>query len=276
MANPTTNFGWVMPTSTDLVTDLPADFAVFGQAVDTDFADLNGGTTGQVLSKASNTDLDFTWVTTDDTNAIQNSIVDAKGDLIAATGADTPARLAVGTNGQVLTADSTAATGLAWVTSSPGSYTSLATGTLSGSSVVISSISGSYRKIVLVVDSFQGTVAENLTLRINGDTASNYAYTGPVTFQTANRVSANVSYIPFDTPLVETTANANICIYEIEDYASAKQHVITATGAGVTSGTKYASFVVGCHNESTAITSLTVYPLLGSFTAGNYVLYGVK
>ena len=63
MANPTTNFGWVMPTSTDLVTDLPADFAVFGQGVDTTMADLKGGTTGQVLSKASNTDMDFTWTT---------------------------------------------------------------------------------------------------------------------------------------------------------------------------------------------------------------------
>ena len=52
-----------MPTPTDLVTDLPADFEVFGQAVDTDFVDLLGGTTGQVLSKTSATDLDFTWVT---------------------------------------------------------------------------------------------------------------------------------------------------------------------------------------------------------------------
>lgn len=61
MANPTTNFGWQMPEPTDLVTDLPADFEVFGQAVDTDFVDLLGGTTGQVLSKTSATDLDFTW-----------------------------------------------------------------------------------------------------------------------------------------------------------------------------------------------------------------------
>jgi hypothetical protein len=45
-----------------LVTDLPADFEVFGQAVDTDLADLLGGTTGQVLSKTSATDLAFTWV----------------------------------------------------------------------------------------------------------------------------------------------------------------------------------------------------------------------
>jgi hypothetical protein len=63
MTNPTSNFGWQMPTPTDLVTDLPADFEVFGQAVDSDFADLLGGTTGQVLSKTSATDLDFTWST---------------------------------------------------------------------------------------------------------------------------------------------------------------------------------------------------------------------
>jgi hypothetical protein len=95
-----------------LVTDLPADFETFGQAVATSMADLLGGTTGQVLSKASNTDMDFTWVTSDDANAIQNAIVDAKGDLIAASAADTPARLAVGNNGETLVADSSATTGL--------------------------------------------------------------------------------------------------------------------------------------------------------------------
>jgi len=52
-----------MPTPTDLVTDLPADFEVFGQAVDTALIDLKGGTTGQVLSKTTGTDMDFTWVT---------------------------------------------------------------------------------------------------------------------------------------------------------------------------------------------------------------------
>ena len=54
-----------MPTPTDLVTDLPADFEVFGQAVDTSMADLRGGTTGQILSKATNADMDFTWITND-------------------------------------------------------------------------------------------------------------------------------------------------------------------------------------------------------------------
>jgi hypothetical protein len=62
MSNPTTPFSWQMPTNTDLVTDLPADFEVFGQAVATSMADLLGGTTGQILSKTTNADMDFTWV----------------------------------------------------------------------------------------------------------------------------------------------------------------------------------------------------------------------
>jgi hypothetical protein len=54
-----------MPTPTDLVTDLPADFEVFGQAVATSMADLLGGTSGQILAKNSNTDMDFVWVAND-------------------------------------------------------------------------------------------------------------------------------------------------------------------------------------------------------------------
>jgi hypothetical protein len=60
------------------------------------------------------------WVGFDDSNAIQNAIVDAKGDLITATAADTPARLAVGTNGQTLVADSSTSTGLKWATPASG------------------------------------------------------------------------------------------------------------------------------------------------------------
>ena len=120
MATTTTNFGWDIPQSTDLVKDGATAIAALGQDIDTALIDLKGGTTGQVLAKASNTDLDYSWVAQDDSNAIQNAIVDAKGDLIAATAADTPARLAVGTNGHVLTADSTAATGLKWAAAAGG------------------------------------------------------------------------------------------------------------------------------------------------------------
>ena len=112
MATTTTNFGWDIPQSTDLVKDGATAIAALGQDIDTALVDLKGGTTGQVLAKASATDLDYSWVTTDDTNAIQNAIVDAKGDLIAASANDTPARLAVGNNGETLVADSSTSTGL--------------------------------------------------------------------------------------------------------------------------------------------------------------------
>jgi hypothetical protein len=118
MAN-TTNFNWETPDDTDLVKDGAAAMRTLGNSIDTSFVDLKGGTTGQILSKASNTDLDYTWVTTDDANAIQNAIVDAKGDLIAASAADTPARLAVGADNTFLRANSSAATGLEYA----GAYT---------------------------------------------------------------------------------------------------------------------------------------------------------
>ena len=88
MSNPTTNFGWQMPTPTDLVTDLPADFEVFGQAIDTDFVDLLGGTTGQVLSKASGTDLDFAWIEQDDSTLAFNAQTGTTYTLVIADAAN--------------------------------------------------------------------------------------------------------------------------------------------------------------------------------------------
>jgi hypothetical protein len=83
MSNPTTPFSWQMPTATDLVTDLPADFEVFGQAVATSMADLLGGTTGQVLSKNSNTNMDFIWIEQDDTTLSFNAQTGTTYTLVA-------------------------------------------------------------------------------------------------------------------------------------------------------------------------------------------------
>jgi len=63
MATTTTNFGWDIPQSTDLVKDGATAIATLGQDIDTALVDLKGGTTGQFLAKASGTDLDYTWST---------------------------------------------------------------------------------------------------------------------------------------------------------------------------------------------------------------------
>ena len=130
MSNPTTPFSWQMPQATDLVTDLPADFEVFGQAVDSSMADLKGGTTGQILAKATNTDMDFTWITNDvgDITAVtagtgisgggtgpgavtitndMATTITASGDIVVGTGSGTYDNLPIGTTGQFLTADTT-------------------------------------------------------------------------------------------------------------------------------------------------------------------------
>lgn len=100
MSNPTAAFGWQMPTPSDLVTDLPADFAVFGQAVDTSMADLLGGTSGQILSKNSNTNMDFTWI---DNDVQINSLLNAPKELanISATAATGTINVEVGSLGSV-------------------------------------------------------------------------------------------------------------------------------------------------------------------------------
>jgi len=129
----TSNFGWTTPADTDLVKDGAAAIRTLGNGIDTSFLDLKGGTTGQVLAKASNTDLDFTWSAADPL-----SILDAKGDLISATAADTPARLAVGANNTVLTADSSTATGLKWATPAGGKVLQVVQATYSTATTIAS------------------------------------------------------------------------------------------------------------------------------------------
>ena len=110
MATTTPNFGWSVPTSTDLVKDGATAIETLGDSIDASMADLKGGTTGQVLKKNSNTDMDFVWSA--DSAGMSNPMT-TTGDTIYSSSGSTPARLGIGSSGQVLSVSG----GLpAWVT----------------------------------------------------------------------------------------------------------------------------------------------------------------
>jgi hypothetical protein len=338
MTNPTTPFSWQMPTSTDLVTDLPADFEVFGQAVATSMADLLGGTTGQILAKNTNADMDFVWVTNDvgditavtasspltgggtsgavtlgilngttsnlgavqlsdstsststtlaatanavkttydlANGAVAKSIVDAKGDLIAATAADTVSRLAIGTNDQVLTADSAEATGMKWATPASGGMTLLTTMTLSGSSVTSSTFSGAYNNLFVYIKGAYCGTNQQLSMRLNADTGNNYSFTfGDGLFLAAegqNQSSLRIGNIGSNSG-AQQSSYQQINIMRPSDTDS----VFVNTVAQYFQGTVNSFNCTGVYDNSAAITSLTLFIGSGTFTAGTVYIYGVK
>jgi hypothetical protein len=73
MATTTPNFGWSVPTSTDLVKDGATAIETLGDSIDASLLDLKGGTSGQVLAKNSGTDMDFIWIEQDDTTLSFNA-----------------------------------------------------------------------------------------------------------------------------------------------------------------------------------------------------------
>jgi hypothetical protein len=173
----TSNFGWTTPADTDLVKDGAAAIRTLGNGIDTSFLDLKGGTTGQVLSKASNTDLDFSWVAQDDSNAIQNALLTTTGDTIYASAASTPARLGLGTAGQVLTVNS-GATAPEWKTPAGGgkvlqvvqgttsTQTAITTQSMSDTGITASITPSSASSKVLVIISASIMVSRTSTTEI--------------------------------------------------------------------------------------------------------------
>jgi hypothetical protein len=279
MTNPTSNFGWQMPTSTDLVTDLPADFETFGQAVDTSLADLKGGTSGQVLSKASNTDMDFTWVTSDDANAIQNAIVDAKGDLIAASAADTPARLAVGSNGQALVANSSASTGLNWSSNAPlsGLQRIGSTTNLSGASTVtISGISNASRLWINIAGASTVNTSTYVGIRFNGDTGAVYGYSGLYTTNPSTtspiRANGDNRYYIGKT----STSAADTFDYSVYVDDAFGAGICRLNGGGFFNGTLADTFTLtgGYYFATAQISSVSIVSSSGNFDAGTIEIWG--
>lgn len=273
----TTNFGWETPDDTDLVKDGASAIRTLGQAIDTSMADLEGGTTGQVLSKASNTDMDFTWVTPDDANAIQNAIVDAKGDLIAATAADTPARLPVGTNGQVLTADSTASTGLAWTTPSSGAGLVLINSTsfTASTAVNVDSVFSSTYRNYRIVASFVESSASDYSLRVRSGgtsyTTAKYEGRGWTNGGSLTGVTYNSSTAWIVGSQGTSAAGFSLDIYapNITGYLT-----FTSTAVGLSSGSAATgSSVNGWIDATTVADGFQIFPASGTIT-GVVKVYG--
>ena len=248
MANPTTNYGFVMPTPTDLVTDLPADFEVFGQDVDS-----------QMKTNAD--------------AATQKATLTTTGDIYYASSASTPARLGIGTNGQVLGSNGTTPT---WVSTS--GTTLISTTTLTGASVTLSSIPSGYNSLRVIVKNFlPATDNSTLHMQINGDTAARYT-------TQASSVSGAAGNTFNQTQLVPGVASDNavatgMTIIDIPQYTDTtiwKSFIGYTYAADDATPTSVANDINrGFYNQTGAITSLLFKPSTGNFTSGTLLLYGV-
>ena len=202
-----------------------------------------------------------------------------KGDLYTFSTVD--ARLGVGTNGQVLQADSAEATGLKWATpAGGGGMTSLATGSLSGATTTISSISGSYKNLQLILTDFYPSTGTALQFTFNS--IADYATTR------AANASADGALDTYgakaSTPIyagmndVAASDNNNTCVMDIFDYANTSNNKVGQMIASYyTNNTFYqTNFSTFTAKSTSAITSINIKVASGTFSGGTYTLYGVN
>jgi hypothetical protein len=209
---------------------------------------------------------------------IQPTIFDAKGDLLAASAADTPARLAVGANDTVLTADSTTATGLKWATVAGGGMTVIASGSLSGATVDLTSIPATYNDLRLVLRGFSNDDdAGYITSRVNA-TASIYSNGNSFSATGSSINSSNIELMGGTAMDSDIGNPGSSLIYDIYDYASTtslKQFRSRITYFN-TSGTRNLYMLEGAIKLQAAIDAIRLSMSSGNFDSGTYILYGVK
>ena len=212
------------------------------------------------------------------TNSMATAI-DAKGDLVAGTGADTFAKLTVGANNTVLTADSAEATGLKWATASSGGMTLISTTTLTGASVTLSSIPATYNNLFLVIKNFlPANDGASLYMRFNADATANRhrvidntGNTGPVAFsQTFMQISNTM----------DNAVTQGLFTIFIPDYTNTTTWKWGETFAASNDETNSAQLKTrwsrSVYNQIGAISSLSFLADTGNMTSGSVLLYGVK
>lgn len=252
----TPNYNWPLIQPTDFVTNLPADFETFADAVDISVKGVEDG-------------------------AVAKTFFDAKGDLITATADNTPAIISVGANGTYLTADSSEATGLKWTTAASPTVSWVllgsSTGLSSGSEVSFTGLSG-YNQLQLIYYNISSTSTSYLRLRFNSDTANNYTWAG----QVANDTSGTASGIGGDQ---SAAANSLLVSYGTAAnnhdgylYMSGTNSTAPKIGhfvAGVTTASGNIKYNAGFRYSGTSvISSLQVAVDSGTFDAGEILLYG--
>jgi hypothetical protein len=206
------------------------------------------------------------------------STLTTKGDVYAATAASTVARLGVGANNTVLTADSAEATGLKWATPAAGGMTLISTTTLSGSSVTLSSIPSTYKNLQLVVRDVSSATDDNyFRFRFNGDSGANrHAFLG--SNASDYTVNFNNDIINVISGLDDTVFDS-LSVIDIPDYANtATQKFARLRGIWrfYDSGATLSSNGTMYYKETSAISSIELRILYGTFSGGTALLYGVS
>jgi hypothetical protein len=216
---------------------------------------------------------------------IQPTIFDAKADLLTATAADTPARLAVGSNDQVLTADSSTATGLKWAAPAGGgaNWTLLNTGgtALTGASTItVSGISGK-DKIMVLVDNASGASAEStINIRFNADSGNNYYRYGSWNYIGSSYVASNFTKLSNNSSgivLGKTSTDAasqvaGYCLVTGANSSGAK--VYNSAGQGSAgSGSDHTGYVLGGYYDSSSTISSVSVVGGSNFDGGTVYVY---
>jgi hypothetical protein len=203
-----------------------------------------------------------------------------KGDLYGYS--TTNARVPIGTDGQILTADSTAALGLKWASAAGGGgITLISTTTFTGSTLTLSSISGSYKNLYCEITGVYGdSTYQDVNVRFNSDSGTNYDYGKLGSQNSSADISNAASQTSFQIVSSGTNSGASdksSAYLNIYNYAQTTVPIIfMGFGRGKQDANFKSLFINGQYRNSAAITSISFIASAGNFSAGTVKLYGVN